>query len=284
MTAAFLVGAVVVVYGQELSELEPLVEALLRDGVHEVVLVDNGSPVAFVHGRQGDGFTYTVVSTGKNIGFGRAVNLGASYLSSFDYLVVSNPDISLTSPVISELLTVLEGSPNVAIVAPKILTESGDRYPSVRRFPSTFVSLIHGFLGLFWKGNPVSRWYRLDGLDLDRPISAPWVSGAFFVIRGSSFRLVGGFDPKYFLYCEDVDLCDRVERLKFDVVYYPKVAVMHSQGGSSAHRPVFSLYHHHRSMWLYAKSKNSFRPLLILEALGISVRFLTSLIVRKVSS
>lgn len=283
MSTAY-VGAVVVVYGQELSEVEPLVVELLRDGVHEVVLVDNGSCVSHQDRVQREGFTYTVVSTGKNIGFGRAVNLGASYLSNFDYLVVSNPDILMTSSVVSELLRVLDTSPQVAIAAPKIFTATGDRYPSVRRFPSPFVSLVHGFLGLFWRENPVSKWYRLDGVDLDRPVNVPWVSGAFFVIRGSSFRLVGGFDPKYFLYCEDVDLCERVERLKFEVIYYPKVAVVHSQGESSARRPIFSLYHHHRSMWLYAKSKNSFGPLLILEVLGISLRFLTSLLVRKVSS
>ncbi len=231
-----------------------------------------------------DEFSYTVVSTGKNLGFGRAVNLGISYLPKCSYLVISNPDISITSPVVCELVKVLEKSSHVALIAPKILTPSGERYPSVRRFPSTFVSFVHGFLGLFWRDNPISKWYRMDDIDLDRPLSAPWVSGAFFVVRSSSFRQVGGFDPKYFLYCEDVDLCDRLERSHFEVVYYPRVSVVHYQGASSALRPLFSLYHHHRSMWLFAKSKNSPQPLLMLEALGIGCRFLGSALVRVVFS
>ncbi|SHE64380.1 N-acetylglucosaminyl-diphospho-decaprenol L-rhamnosyltransferase [Ferrithrix thermotolerans DSM 19514] len=277
-------SSVVVLYGQDEAAVTRLARQLWDLGVKDMVFVDNKSQDVLDHVVDKGEFSFRVVSSGKNLGYGRGVNLGVSYLDDSEFILVSNPDIYIKDGDISPLRAALEGDLDVGLVAPMLLNPDGSRYPSVRRYPDTLVSLIHGFLGIFWKNNPVSRWYKMESLDLDTACLAPWVSGAFFVMRTEVFKKIGGFDSKYFMYCEDVDLCERLQGNGLKVVYYPKVEVIHVQGDSSKERPIRSLYQHHRSMWLYAKSKRSSSLVLSVELFGIALRLLLVLSGRLVTS
>jgi GT2 family glycosyltransferase len=93
-----------------------------------------------------------------------------------------------------------------------------------------------------------------EGVDVPGPIpnetiEVENVSGALMLLRRTAFDRLGGFDPGYFLHCEDLDLCRRARDAGYKVLLAGDVRVRHGKGGSSAHRPVFVSWHKHRGMW-----------------------------------
>jgi GT2 family glycosyltransferase len=80
-----------------------------------------------------------------------------------------------------------------------------------------------------------------------------WVSGACLMARRSLFEEIGPLDEGYFMYIEDVDLCQRIHRAGYKVVYYPEAAITHHIGRSSDTLPSRSIIERHRSMWHYYK-------------------------------
>jgi GT2 family glycosyltransferase len=83
----------------------------------------------------------------------------------------------------------------------------------------------------------------------DHLVEAEAVSGAVMLMPRRVFEWLNGFDEKYFLHCEDLDLCRRVRDAGWRVLLAGDVRVLHGKGGSSKHRPVFVSYHKHRGMW-----------------------------------
>ena len=100
------------------------------------------------------------------------------------------------------------------------------------------------------------------------------MSGACFLVRRSAFEQVGGFDEAYFMYAEDVDLCWRLGRAGWRVVYLPSAEVTHLQGVSTDRHPFRMIFEHHRSLLRFAarSSEGWRRALLPLVAVGIGVR------------
>jgi N-acetylglucosaminyl-diphospho-decaprenol L-rhamnosyltransferase len=208
-----------------------------------------------------------------NLGFGRAANLGARATTS-EYLVVCNPDLVARPEAVDHLAAVLDEFPAVALAGPMLLEPSGVVYPSGREFPNMAEAVGHGFVGLFWGGNPWTLRYRRIGQEQHRAREADWVSGAFFLVRRAAFDEVEGFDERYFMYVEDVDLCWRLHQAGWRVRYEPAAEVVHSQGLSTSRHPYTMLVAHHRSMWRFARqtSSGSERALLPAVALGLGLR------------
>jgi N-acetylglucosaminyl-diphospho-decaprenol L-rhamnosyltransferase len=226
--------------------------SLLGEGVGTVIVADNGS---------GDGSEAALAArypqvrwapTGANLGYGAAADLGVA-LSDSTYLLVCNPDVVLGEGSVATLRTFLEARPDVAVVGPRIVDGKGALYPSARRFPDLLEALGHGFLGQFWPGNPFSRHYRMNDWDHASARQVDWVSGACFLARRRAWEEVGGFDPAYFMYLEDVDLCWRLGNAGWAVAYEPGAQVVHVQGVSADRHPYRMLLAHHVSMWRFAQ-------------------------------
>jgi N-acetylglucosaminyl-diphospho-decaprenol L-rhamnosyltransferase len=134
----------------------------------------------------------------------------------------------------------------------------------------------HGFLGLFWGGNPWTRRYRHIGQEQHQAREADWVSGAFFVARRTAFDEVGGFDERYFMYVEDVDLCWRLRRAGWAIRYEPAAEIVHTQGLSASQHPYRMLVAHHRSMWRFAWQTATGRERLLLPIVagGLAARLI----------
>jgi N-acetylglucosaminyl-diphospho-decaprenol L-rhamnosyltransferase len=136
-------------------------------------------------------------------------------------------------------------------------------------------ALGHGLLGLLAPGNRFTRRYRLLDWDHSRAACVDWVSGACFLVRREAWDEVGGFDPSYFMYMEDVDLCWRLGRAGWKVGYEPAAQVVHAQGASTNQRPYRMLAAHHRSMWRFAArtTHGTRRAVLPVVATGLVARF-----------
>ncbi len=241
--------------------------SLRVNGVGAVIVVDNGSD-------DGSGAALCAadpgarwVAAGGNLGYGRAANLGASLAPGADVLVC-NPDVVLEPGAVDALSRRLEAAPRLGAVGPTILNADGSVYPSAREFPDLVDAVGHGLFGMVAPGNRFTRRYRM--LDWDHAGSAEvdWVSGACVLVRRRAWDQIGGFDPAYFMYMEDVDLCWRLRGGGWAVGYEPAAVVTHVQGVSTDLRPYRMLAAHHRSMWRFARQSMTGRRRMLLPALG----------------
>ena len=175
----------------------------------------------------------TLLSTGGNIGYGRAANAGVAATSA-DWVVVANPDVVWEPGSLDELLAAAERWPRAGALGPLIREPDGQVYPSARALPTLGRGIGHAVFGWWWPGNPWSVRYRRENED-PRERTAGWLSGSCLLLRRQAFDSVGGFDPAYFMYFEDVDLGERLADAGWLNVYVPSAVVTHT--GSHADLP-----------------------------------------------
>jgi N-acetylglucosaminyl-diphospho-decaprenol L-rhamnosyltransferase len=210
----------------------------------EVVVVDNASSDESVSlARQLD---VKVLENHTNLGYSRAVNLGAASTGA-GWILVANPDTRLEPGSLARLVACGEADPRIGCVGPRLCNPDGTDYPTGRRFPSLLMGTLHALLAPVWPDNPATRRYHLTELDRTNPAEVDWVSGACMLVRRSAFKAVGGFDESYFMYFEDMDLCLRLARGGWRVVFEPRAVVLHTVGGSTRSAPYRKVYNHHRS-------------------------------------
>ena len=157
-------------------------------------------------------------------------------------------------------------------------------YPSARSIPSIGRGIGHATLGWWWPSNPWTSAYRRES---GRPEEGPtgWLSGSCLLLRRAAFEAVGGFDPRYFMYFEDLDLCERLGRAGWQSVYVPDAVILHTGGHASQREPVRMVRIHHRSAYRYiARRYRGLRwaPLRIVVAGGLAGRYLLAVAVRRV--
>jgi N-acetylglucosaminyl-diphospho-decaprenol L-rhamnosyltransferase len=154
--------------------------------------------------------------------------------------------------------------PDLAAVGPRIHNPDGSLYPSARSIPSLTDTIGHGVFGLWWPSNPYTRRYRHLDADPDRRRDVDWLSGSAMWLRRRALDDVGGWDERYFMYVEDVDLCWRLTQAGWRVGYEPDGTVMHVQGASTKRHPYRMLLEHHRSLWRFANRRFSGRGRVLL--------------------
>ncbi|MCV7379083.1 dTDP-Rha--alpha-D-GlcNAc-pyrophosphate polyprenol alpha-3-L-rhamnosyltransferase [Mycobacterium alsense] len=222
-----------------------------------VVLADNGStdgtPQAAVERYP----NVRLFDTGANLGYGTAVNRAIAQLDQeHDWVIVANPDVQWGPASIDALLDAAARWPRAGALGPLIRDPDGSVYPSARHLPSLIRGGMHAVVGPFWKTNPWTAAYRQDRLEpSERPVG--WLSGSCLLVRRSAFGQVGGFDERYFMYMEDVDLGDRLGRAGWLSVYVPSAEVLHHKGHSTGGDPASHLAAHHRSTYTFLADRHS---------------------------
>ncbi len=249
---------------------------------YEVVLADNGSTDGSVEEAAARP-EVTLLRTGSNLGYGRAANLGASG-STAPWLVVANPDVEWTPSSLDLMLDAAGRWPAAGCLGPAIRTSDGQLYPSARAFPSLGRGTGHALLGPFWPGNPWTRSYRAEA---GRPEEGTtgWLSGSCMLLRRPAFEAVGGFDPSYFMYCEDMDLCRRLGEDGWSNVYVPGSVVTHTGGHATRRSAGPMLAEHHRALYRYLSrqyGRPAQAPVRGVLAAGLLARYLLARRVRSV--
>ncbi|HKN40577.1 MAG TPA: glycosyltransferase family 2 protein, partial [Acidimicrobiia bacterium] len=244
-------AAVVVNYNAGAALAGCVASVLAEDPRPEVVVVDNASTDGSVGGLLRAHPGVRVVHSGGNLGFARAANLGIAATSA-PVVAVLNPDTVLTAGTGDALTARFAAEPDLGAVGPRLHNADGSVYPSARRVPSLADAVGHGLLFFVWRDNPFTRRYRETGADPARPRDVDWVSGAAVWLRRAALDDVGGWDERYFMYVEDVDLCWRLHRAGWRVAYEPAGTVEHLLGVSTAGRPYRMIAEHHRSLLRFA--------------------------------
>lgn len=240
----------------------------------QVVMADNGSTDgAPEKAAQRDGVR--LLNTGENLGYGTAANRGAAeFGDEFGWIIVANPDIEWAPGSIDELLKAASRWPRGGAFGPLIRETNGEIYPSARLLPSLGKGVGHAIVGRVWRDNPWTKAYRQSDTEV-RERTAGWLSGSCQLLRREAFDSVDGFDPRYFMYFEDVDLGDRLGKAGWQNVYVPTAEVTHIGGHSTSKASAKMLAAHHASAYRYLADRHQgpeWKPVLAAIKAGLKLR------------
>jgi len=218
------------------------------------VVVDNGSSDGSAAAVARSLPAVKVLHPGANLGYARAANLGITATHA-PVVAVCNPDLEVEEGAAGALVPRLAAEADLGAVGPLIRNTDGTIYPSARSDPRVRDAVGHGLLGFVWRTNPFTRRYRQLDADPSRPRDVDWVSGAAVWLRRDALDTVGGWDERYFMYVEDVDLCWQLRRRGWRVGYEPGAVVTHVQGATTAKHPYRMITEHHRSLYRFASKR-----------------------------
>ncbi|WP_066515852.1 glycosyltransferase family 2 protein [Curtobacterium ammoniigenes] len=240
-----------------------------------VIVVDNDSSDAPTLRGITEAAGAVFVELGENRGYGAAVNHAVRTLpTSVRWVLVSNPDVVLKPGSLDALLRTGESARDIGAVGPLILEPDGSVYPSARAVPSLRTGIGHALFANIWPDNPWSRRYHRDG-DHSQRRDAGWLSGACLLIRRDVFDGLGGFDERFFMYFEDVDLGWRIGSSGLRNVFEPAAAVMHTGAHSTQAHSSRMRRAHHASAYRFLARKYPgpwLMPLRAVLRIGLALR------------
>ena len=235
------ISASIVLYHENLEELSNTIQCFLNvDISKKLYLIDNTDDARFKGLFTNDDITY--ISNDKNLGFGAGHNVILNQIENHSkYHLILNPDVNFESRVIINLIDKLKKHEMVSMIAPKVLFLDGNFQNSCRRYPRIIELLARRFnlLQSMFKKN-ISKGKYTDK-DLDASFFAEYITGCFHLYKTDDFVKLGGFDERYFLYMEDVDICKKIQKLDKLKLYYPKEEIRHvlKQGSSKDNKLFF---------------------------------------------
>lgn len=199
----------------------------------EIIVVDNNSSDGSAK-MVGELFPQVVlIESEVNLGFGAANNL-ALQRARGRYFILLNSDAFFQDGAIRKAIGHMEEQPDCGLGGSRLVGRDGSWQPSSRSFHSIIHDLVvmTGLAARFPKSKFFGHFDR-TWADDDQPASVDWVPGAFSIIRPSALQKTGPFDPAFFLYYEEVDLCRRIKQAGYSVWYWPDIVVVHIGGESS---------------------------------------------------
>lgn len=216
---------------------------LFASSIHhpiEVIIVDNAShdaTPAFIREQYPQ---VELIVSGENLGFGRGNNLAATRASG-DYLLLLNPDAYLTDRnALAMLIDVLDSDDrkDVAAVAPALINPDGTHQLGDGGHAPTISNIVrHQWLLSRFVPGVRGFYFNRPALFRRERIAAQWLAATCLLVRRTVFEAVGGFDPAFFLYGEDVDLGVRIYRTGLRQWLLPRAQVVHLQGATQRDDP-----------------------------------------------
>ena len=213
--------------------LQPMFDALRQSNSADLtryLVVDNASADNSLERLENVCPEALLVANENNVGFGRANNQLVEHLQG-KYALLINTDAFVAADTLKKTLDYMEAHPDCGVLGVRLVGREGDLQPSCRYFPTP--------LNVFLSRTGLERFFpvvkRVDDMDWDHASvrECDWVPGCYYLIRREVIDQIGLFDPRYFLYYEEVDHCKRVKQAGWKVVYYPDTTVVHI-GGESA--------------------------------------------------
>ena len=239
-----LVTASIVVYKTNVFELEKVLKSTISSIVNIIYLVDNSPLNESLDSFRNFSPKICYISNPINTGFGAGHNLAiqrALEINS-DYHIVINPDIYFECGVIEKLTLFMNSYEDVGLVMPKVLYPNGELQYLCKLLPTPFDLLGRRFLPCKKYIRYRNERYELRFLGYDKEIEVPSLSGCFMFIRVSVLKQIGGFDERFFMYAEDLDLCRRIGQVS-KTMYYPGVCVFHGYAKGSYTNKKLLKYH-----------------------------------------
>ncbi len=234
------------------GSLSACVESLLADGLlsgEEILVVDNASEDESLTECRKNHPRIGYRESGENIGYGAAINSTLDSITS-DTLLILNPDTKMSGRTVRLLQEVLELDQEIALVAPITYFPDGSPQESVFRYPTFSSELLSGF-GISRREVDYEAFPAVE-LAGHKVVLADWVRGSCMLCRTDVLRRCSGFNPLFFLYCEEIDLQKRIGELGYRIACCPELTICHERGVCMSQSPYLAYQHLFKSKVLYA--------------------------------
>ena len=221
-----MITASIVVYHTAARELLRVINCAVRSAIEILYIIDNSSndslrelkdvseKIVYIHS---DNLGY---GSGHNIGIKKAMEKGATYH------VVLNPDIYWNDFVIEALSRFMDSYPDCGLVMPQILYPNGNIQYLCKLLPTPMDLFGRRFIPIRKYQEKSADRYELHFTGYDKVMEVPSLSGCFMFMRVDILKKVSGFDERFFMYAEDLDLCRRIGEIS-KTMFYPTVVVYH---------------------------------------------------------
>ncbi|MDR2361193.1 MAG: glycosyltransferase family 2 protein [Prevotellaceae bacterium] len=240
-----MITASIVLYNNSKDELHTVVRCATDSIAAFVYVVDNSPSDDLRKFVEGLSRKVIYIWTPQNVGYGAAHNMAIqkSIEQGATYHLVMNADIDFKKDVIEELATFMDHHPAVGLVMPKILYPDGHIQYLCKLFPTPTDLIFRRFFSFTSRAKKKQEKYELRMMDYTQVhFGVPSLSGCFMLLRTTALAQITGFDERYFLYLEDVDLCRRLHRVS-QTAFYPEASIVHHYAKGSYKQ--YRLLHYH---------------------------------------
>lgn len=246
ISSTFLLSIIIINYNLE-DEIDQCLISLLRtlneieflSDAFEIIIIDNNSPSKklpelekkFASDRIHFYYSH------KNLGFGKGCNLGAAKAKG-DYLLFLNPDTIVREDIFSPIFNLFYSNDKIGIIAPKQQVRKPFFDFSAGFYPNLFYEILNLFgAGVFFEGFLMNLLTKFSSEGF---IKVDWILGAAIFIKKNLFEEINGFDKDYFMFFEELDLCKRVVKKGYKIIYYHSIKINHI--GSVSGKKNYFLY------------------------------------------
>ncbi|MGD1078796.1 MAG: glycosyltransferase family 2 protein [Candidatus Sulfotelmatobacter sp.] len=202
----------------------------------EVIVSDNGSTDGSVELIRSSYPSVRVIENGRNLRFAKANNIGIQ-ASQGEYILILNPDTIIHEGALDGMVQFADRHREAGAFGCRVVNSDGSYQVSARPFASLRAEWIAALylrrMGRF------HRWFTADsypGWNGTSERRVDWVSGCFILVRGALLKSIGGFDEQFFYYYEDMDLCHRIWKAGYSILFAPYATITHLGGQSTKSR------------------------------------------------
>ena len=234
-----MITASIVLYKNDLQECHTILDCLIKAHFNKIFLIDHsGDNRLSILKKKSDSIEYI---PHQNLGYGAGHNVAikkAIKLSS-KYHLITNADIVFEEGCVERIISYMDKNPDVAHVMPKVYYPSGELQCLCKFLPTPYDMFARGFL----PSKLIRRQqehFTMSFTGYNRIINAPYLSGCFMFIRTTVLQEMKGFDERYFMYPEDIDLTRRIHK-KYKTIMFPEVSIIHNHKASHKHSLKFRI-------------------------------------------
>jgi len=245
-----ILTATIVLFKNDIEILKKTINSFLSTGIDKKLFLIDNSPTDILRKEfSSPEIEYKFI--GQNLGFGTAHNYVLDKIRNKSlYHLVLNPDVTFNQNALIGLIKKLKENSHISIIAPKVNYPDGSHQFSCRRFP-TFFDLVIRRLGILKKlFSKKINFGEYRDKNLDKPFYVEYASGCFQLFKTEDFLAINGFDERYFMYMEDIDICKKIKQTNKKILYYPNELIVHNyEKGSSKNIKLF--FYHVSSIFKY---------------------------------
>lgn len=233
----------IVLYQPDIDELKIVLSCLYESVLSiKIYLIDNSleplKDLSFIEEKP-----IEYIFNHVNLGFGMGHNVAIKKAKTLSkYHLVLNSDTYFKGAILNDMYKYLEQKPEIGVLGPKVLNEDGTLQYSCKLLPTPINLIVRRFLPIKKFRDRLDYTYELKHLDHTKIREVPSINGCFLFFRMEALSKIRGFDKRFFIYLEDIDLIRRIAD-NYKVIYYSKAEIIHKHGRGSYHSYRLLKYH-----------------------------------------
>ena len=225
--------ASIVLYNTNVDEITHVLDILHKSPLKiKIFLIDN-SPTDSIKDAFAKYVKAEYIFTGKNLGFGSGHNIAINKARDIsEFHLILNADVDFDYSILEEMYAYMKAHEEVGLSGPKVLNPDGTIQYSAKLLPTPLDLIIRRFVPFKSIRDKIDYNYELKFSDFSKVVEIPFLMGCFLLINSKVFKKIGGFDERFFMYIEDIDLTRRIHN-NHKTIYYPSVSISHIHGKES---------------------------------------------------